>query len=693
MYVFGSQTMKNGELLQVLQLDTTIAKDEKLDARAIDNVMEVSLPSCNKDSSLEEVTLSTSDVVGKIFQLGVESRKRINRKGSVSSPTIDTIYGEQGFGRQTLILGVSGDMEKWKAATETSRKNNPDVLEEFRFEIEKLTSNITKNECIAPKCMEVQEETENVEANFNLDVIDTQSTVLRSKVYSQQCGSIACDTGVLLQVEVASEEDESLKEMPIGVQQDDTGLQYVAKLFTHRSNQEKEAVHNPALVVGNSGSNGPEICSIRDYKGCQLKEHQDNIQRHNTAHSRLCIDSDLSPFKSEEHNCEFGFASTDNVKKMSERMSSASYELSSQKRDAGAWPVPEGNFEERSERYLCETPSTCKGPRVATMDDTEGFVSESGPLEVNTTVTASLGDSGGNFGCSQPQPAGLGEQLNLEESISFGLCEETPSLQEMLESRNGCERKQFVVEIPPIGAKVEGESSKRRQTGDNGFVQRPSYGCSQRFTPSPLNLVESHGFQQDVEGQSINEMLETTFQSGNHDFVDELVTGDCHVLSFEGSEAELFGSSSCHRRLSEGLIQGISRRDLHQVIIKQLDLEESHLFAESIEDHGSKEMQESPVGSEGQDFLDEIMTSEGEGKEETGAGVGQIDIHVPYLEEQRSKDKRRFATWQVYQQHLPFEQQEMEGSHALGQNPETSAVPQTDVNRSLILPNFLLYRK
>ena len=628
-------------------------------------------------------------MVRKTFQLGVETRKGINCKGSVSRPTIDTIYGEQDFGRQTLILGISRDVEQWKAAEGTLQKNNPDVLEEFKFEIEKLTSNIIMNDTSAPKCTKVQEkEAENVEVNFNLDIIDNQFTVGRSKVYSQLCGSIACDTGVLLRVEVISEEDERLKDMASRVQQDDTGLHCVAKLFTDRNNQEKEAVHNPALVVGNSDSNGPETCPIRNYNGCQLKEHQDDSLRHNTAHSRLSLVADFSPFKSEEQNCEFGFASTDNVKKENEGMSSVSCELSSQKLDAGAWSVPEGDFDEQSERYLCQTPSTCKRPRVATMDDTaEGFVNESGPLEVNTSATASLGHSGGSSGCPQPHLVGICEQLNLVESISFGLCEEAPSLQEMLESRNGCERKQFVVEIPPTGANVEEESSKYREIEDNRLVQRPSYGCSQRFTPSPLNLVESHGFQQDVEGQTINEMLETTFQSGSHDF-DDLVTGDGHCkggLSFEGRETELFGSSSCHRRLSEGLIQGISRRDLQQVIIKQLDLEESHLFVESIEDYSMKEMQESPVGSEGQDFLDEIMTSEGEGKEETAPGAGQMDIHVSYLEEQRSNDKRKLATWQVYRQHLPFEQRDMEGSCALGKNPEISAVSQTDVNRSLIL--------
>ena len=575
------------------------------------------------------------------------------------------------------------------AAEGTLQKNNPDALEEFRFEIEKLTSNLTKTESSAPKCLKVQEkEAEIVEANFNLDTIDNQFTVGSSKVYLQHCGSIACDREVLLQVEVTSEEGKSLKEMASGVQQDDTGLHCVAKLFTYRNNQEKEAVHSLALVEGNSDSNGLEICPIRNYNGCQLKEHQDDSLRHNTAHSCLSLVADFSPFKSEEHNCECGFASTDNVKKESEGMSSVSCELSSQRLDAGAWSVPEGNFDKQSERFLCESPSTCKRPRVATMDDTgEEFVNESGPLEVKTSATASLGDSGGSSGCPQPHPVGICEQLNLVESISFGLCEEAPSLQEMLETRNGCERKQFVVEIPPIGAKVEGESSKHREIEDNSLVQRPSYGCSQRFTPSPLNLVESHGFQQDVEGQTINEMLETTFQTGSHDF-DDLVTGDGHCkggLSFEGREAELFGSTSCHRRLSEGLIQEISQRDLQQVIIKQLDLEESHLFGESIEDYGTKEMQESPVGSEGQDFLDEIMTSEGEGKEETAPGAGQMDIHVSYLEEQRSNDKRKFATWQVYRQHLPCEQRDMEGSCALGKNPETSAVSQTDVNRSLIL--------
>lgn len=619
----------------------------------------------------------------------METRRGINCKGSVGSPTIDNIYGEQDFARQTLILGISRDVEQWKVAEGTLQKNNPDVLEGFRFEIENLTSNITKNECSAPKCMKVQEkEAENVEANFNLDTIDNQFTVGRSKVYLQHCGSIACDREVLLRVEVTSEDGESLKEMASGVQQDDTGLHCMAKLFADRNNQEKEAVHNPALVVGNSVSNGLEICPIRNYNGCHLKEHQDDGVRHNTAHSCLSLVADFSPFNSEEHTCEFGFASTDILKKESEGMSSVSCELSSQKLYAGAWSVPEGNFDEQSEKYLCESPSTCKRPRVASMDETgEGFVNESGPLEVNTSATASLGDSGRSSGCPQPHPVGLCEQLNLVESISFGLCEEAPSLQEMLESRNGCERKQFVVEILSIGAKVEGENSKHREIEDNSLVQRPSYGCSQRFTPSPLNLVESHGFQQDVESQTINEMLETTFQSGSHDF-DDLVTGDDHCkggLSFEGREAELFDSSSCHRRLSEGLIQGISQRDLQQVIIKQLDLEESHLFGESIEDYGTKEMQESPVGSEGQDFLDEIMTSEGEGKEETAPGAGQMDIHVSYLEEQRSNDKRNFATWQVYGQHLPLEQQDMEGSCALGENPEISAVSQTDVNRSLIL--------
>lgn len=222
--------------------------------------------------------------------------------------------------------------------------------------------------------------------------------------------------------------------------------------------------------------------------------------------------------------------------------------------------------------------------------------------------------------------------LNLDEDISFGLCEENSSLQEMLETTNKHAKQQFAVEFSTYAGEMKQESDIEHNDMEllNIHEERPVYECPQSFSPSPLNLEEQHGFQQDLEHHSIKEMLDTTFHNTNNDFVDKFSFGYGQIGQCKGSIG--FGS--------DGHLPRISQQDLQEVIIKQLDLEESHLFAESIEDHGSKEMQESPMGSEGQDFLDEIMTCEGEGNDEIGTGVQQHNVYGICLEDLKLNEKK-----------------------------------------------------
>lgn len=250
--------------------------------------------------------------------------------------------------------------------------------------------------------------------------------------------------------------------------------------------------------------------------------------------------------------------------------------------------------------------------------------------EVMTYCTTSPALTGGSSGCSEVHHMQQDENcLNLEENISFGLSEETPSLQEMLETTNKHTKKQFVLEIPTF--EVEMKQRKDLEQNEielqNMHGQRFDYECSQRFIPSPLNLEESHGFQHDFEGQTIKEMLDIAFHSTSHEFVDKFVFGDG-----QGKGSLGYGS--------EGLPPKILQQDLQQVIIQQLDLEESHLFVESIEDHESKEMQESPIRSEGQDFLDEIMTCEGDNNEEIGTTVEQFNARGVCLEDLKLNENK-----------------------------------------------------
>nr|XP_024393197.1 uncharacterized protein LOC112290765 [Physcomitrium patens] len=210
------------------------------------------------------------------------------------------------------------------------------------------------------------------------------------------------------------------------------------------------------------------------------------------------------------------------------------------------------------------------------------------------------------------------DNSNLEEIIFFGLCEENPSLQEIIGPTNQPIKKQCVVEIPTFHEfdnKHEEDGLHHKELGlVIMYNQNPIYECHEHSNSSSLNLVENHGFQQAMEGQTIKEMLDTSLPNGCHDFGDRFIynDGQCKALTeFE----------------NEGFFPRISQQDLQQVIIKQLDLEESHVFAESIEDHGSKEMQESPIGSEGQDFLDEIMTCEIENNTVVETKVEQVDAY------------------------------------------------------------------
>ena len=219
-------------------------------------------------------------------------------------------------------------------------------------------------------------------------------------------------------------------------------------------------------------------------------------------------------------------------------------------------------------------------------------------------------------GCSQPHhPDHITQQVNLEESISLVQCEEARSLQEMLEAAEGSPLQNFVVE-------------------------------------------------QIVENQSLKEMLETTFTREGQDFVDKRVTRKVEVkgdLRFEGRAPELF--LSCSERRGHGMSTGISRRDLQQVIIKQSDLEESYLFAESIEDQASKELQETPPGSEGQDFLDVIMTSEDDTKEEAGNELDQPEVHGAGSDVQGPSEGRKAGISPPFSRHISLEQRDVEFSH------------------------------
>jgi hypothetical protein len=259
--------------------------------------------------------------------------------------------------------------------------------------------------------------------------------------------------------------------------------------------------------------------------------------------------------------------------------------------------------------------------------------------EVMTYRSTSPALTGRSSGCSQvhhdEQDVQNANCLNLEENISFGLCEENPSLQEMLETTNRHTKKELIGEISTLEGMMKQENDVEHNEMDllGMHEERPLYESSQHFTPSPLNLEAHHGFQQDLESHSIKEMLDTTFRNTNHDFIDKyaLNYGQCKGSIGLGSEE---------------LLPRISQQDLQQVIIKQFDLEESHLFAESIEDHGSKEMQESPMGSEGQDFLEEIMTCEGEGNEETKTRGEEYNVCGTCLEDLELNEKEKNTNMQ-----------------------------------------------
>jgi hypothetical protein len=214
---------------------------------------------------------------------------------------------------------------------------------------------------------------------------------------------------------------------------------------------------------------------------------------------------------------------------------------------------------------------------------------------------------------------------NLEENLSFGICEENPSLQEMLEAANKHRKKNFVVQIPTF-AELKPESDFEPNEMEFPNLHELNYECPPPFLSSPLNIEENHEFQYDLEGQTIKEMLDTTFQSTSHEF------------GF--GEGQSKGSLAYG---SEGILpQILPPQDLQQVnIIQQLDLEESHLFAESIEEQGLKEMQESPIGSEGQDFLDEIMTCEGDVNEEMGPTIEQLHGLYNVCSEDPKIEKRK----------------------------------------------------
>lgn len=246
--------------------------------------------------------------------------------------------------------------------------------------------------------------------------------------------------------------------------------------------------------------------------------------------------------------------------------------------------------------------------------------------EVITYCSTSPALTEGSSECSQVRYKQDVDCLNLEENISFGLCEETPSLQEMLETTNKCTKKQFVIEIPTFEAEMKQGSDLEQNEMElqNIHGQRLIYECDPRYIPSPLNLEENHEFQHDLEGQTIKEMLETSFHSASHEFV-----------FAEGQSKGSLGYGN------EGLIPKILQQDLQQVIIQQLNLEQSHLLAESIEDHESNEMQDSPIGSEGQDFLDEIMTCEVESNEEIGTTKEKLNVYDASLEEFKIHEKKK----------------------------------------------------
>ena len=249
----------------------------------------------------------------------------------------------------------------------------------------------------------------------------------------------------------------------------------------------------------------------------------------------------------------------------------------------------------------------------------------------------------GSSGCSQvhheEQDVEDEKYLNLDDNISFGLCEENPSLQEMLETTHRQTKKQFLDEISTLEAEMNRESDVEQNEMDllDLREERPLYECSQHYTPSPLNLEEHHGFQQELESHSIKEMLDSAFQHANphtnHEFIDKYAYsyGQC-------KESIGFGN--------EEILSKLSQHDLQQAIIKQLDLDESRLFAESIEEHGSKDMQESPMRSEAQDFLDEIMTCEPEGNEEIGIGVEQLNVYGVCLEDLKLNERKKIKNVQ-----------------------------------------------
>ena len=244
--------------------------------------------------------------------------------------------------------------------------------------------------------------------------------------------------------------------------------------------------------------------------------------------------------------------------------------------------------------------------------------------------------SRGSSGCSQIHPDDQDATcLNLEESISFDLCEENPSLQDMLEPSDKSSKNPFAADISTLEDTMKPENDIEQTEMDllDMHEEKPLYECSPCFTPSPLHLEDHHGFQQDLDTPSMKEILDTTFQIINHDYVDKFGYGYGQCKGAMG-----FGS--------EGPLPQISQRDFQQVIIKQLDLEDSHLFAESIEDHGSKEMQESPLASDSQDFLDEIMTCEGEGHEEIRPGADHLNVYGVCLEDLKLPERKQHSNIQ-----------------------------------------------
>lgn len=258
-------------------------------------------------------------------------------------------------------------------------------------------------------------------------------------------------------------------------------------------------------------------------------------------------------------------------------------------------------------------------------------VSKGGQSELKFSGTSSERSYRENSGCTEPHyPDHIIQQVNLEESFSLVQCEEARSLQEMLEAAEGSPLQNFVVE-------------------------------------------------QIVGNQSLKEMLETTFTREGQDFVDKCVSRKAEVredLRFKGRLQDLYLSCSERRDMSTG----ISRRDLQQVIMKQSDLEEGYLFAESIEDQASKEMQETPFGSEGQDFLDVIMTSEDDTKEETGNELGQAEVNGAGSDAQGPSERRNDGLSQAFSQHVSLEQRDVEPSHP---SVDDYGVSLTDGNRSI----------